>query len=119
MTVCCTHAASKWQRIALTHMDLATQVLRVCQNQLASGRLEVALPFVLLLGNISRQQPQLLVEHSQRLKDCMQNFSVLSSEAAYVSNSYPITCLGWMILSDRHSASVSAVTSVIPCRHCW
>lgn len=55
----------------------------MCQLQLGCGRMEAALPFVLLLGNISRQQPQLLSEHGQRLKDCLQNFSVLSPEAAH------------------------------------
>ncbi len=49
---------------------------------MASGRPEAALPSVLLLGNISRQQPALLCEHGQRLKDCVQNVGSLGPEAA-------------------------------------
>ena len=81
------------QELFDAHSEARPEVLRVCQAQLASGRLEAALPFVLLLGNIGRQQPQLLAEHGQRLKDCLQNFSVLSPEAAQVGEGCRTACL--------------------------
>lgn len=56
----------------------------VMQVQLSSSNLDTALPHVLLLSSICRDQPGMLNSHIAQLKECLSSFAGLSADAALV-----------------------------------
>lgn len=54
------------------------------QGQLSCSNLDSALPQVLLLSSICRDQPALLSSYIPQLKDCLSSFAGLSADAALV-----------------------------------
>lgn len=54
------------------------------QGQLSCSNLDGALPHVLLLSSICRDQPALLSSYIPQLKDCLGSFAGLSADAALV-----------------------------------
>jgi hypothetical protein len=56
----------------------------VLQGQLSCGNLDAALPHVLLLSSICREQPALLSSYVPQLKDCLCSIAGLSADAALV-----------------------------------
>jgi len=59
--------------------------LLMLQAQLSCSNLNTALPYVMLLSGVCREQPELLASYMPQLKECLGSFAGLSADAAQAS----------------------------------
>eukprot|EP00775_Hariotina_reticulata_P011123 gene11123-11277_t len=65
------------QEVFERHQEARGEVLKLCQAQLSCSNLNAALPHVLLLSGVCREQPELLASYMPQLKDCLGTFAGL------------------------------------------
>eukprot|EP00798_Chlamydomonas_sp_ICE-L_P007594 gene7594-749_t len=91
----------------MIHAEARGEILTIIQRQMvaAGGRLEKALPYVLLLGSLIKTQPAYLYDHMQQLK-----LKTMNSAAANTSGA-TMAALSQASTSQSAMSQMSALTS--------